>query len=211
MPETTVLIADDHPLFRKGLRQVIEEEAHVRVVAEASNGREALELIRRHLPDVVVVDIEMPHVDGFAVARAVRDEGLMTRVIMLTMHKDETMLREAFALGASGYVLKHSAAAEVLDSIRAVTAGESYVSPAMASMLIRTVARGDELSLLTPTEKRILRMLADFRTSKEIAGELSISFRTVETHRNNICTKLGLEGKHSLLKFAAEHKGRLSS
>lgn len=208
MPEITVLIADDHPLFRKGLRQVIEEEPEVRVVAEASNGREALELIRLHRPDVVIVDIEMPQVDGLAVARAVRDEGLTTRVVMLTMHKDETMLREAFALGASGYVLKHSAAAEVLDSIRAVTAGDTYISPAMASLLVRPAVADAELSLLTPTERRILRMLADFSTSKEIADSLSISFRTVETHRNNICAKLGLEGKHSLLKFAAEHKGK---
>jgi DNA-binding NarL/FixJ family response regulator len=209
MLETTVLIADDHPLFRKGLRQVIEEETDVRVVAEAADGREALELIRSHRPDVAVMDIEMPQADGFAVMRAVRDEGVPTRVVILTMHKDEAMLREAFDLGASGYVLKHSAAAEVVDSIRAVAAGQSYVSPAMASMLIRPAARDGELALLTPTEVRILRMLADFRTSKEIADELSVSFRTVETHRNNICTKLGLEGKHSLLKFAAEHRTKL--
>ena len=206
MPETKVVIADDHPLFRKGLREVIDEEAGVVVVGEAGNGREALELIRRHKPHVAIVDLEMPQLDGFAVMRAVREEQLPTRVVMLTMHKDEIMLREAIDLGASGYVLKHSAAAEVMDSIRAVAAGETYVSPAMSSLLMRG---RDALAELTPTERRILSMIAEFRTSKEIAGQLSVSFRTVETHRNNICTKLGLEGKHSLLKFATENKAKI--
>jgi DNA-binding NarL/FixJ family response regulator len=211
MHETTVLIADDHPLFRQGLRQVIDAENDVVVVAEAGNGRDALELIRRHRPEVAVMDIEMPQMDGFAVLRALRDEDVPTSVVMLTMHKDGEMLRQAFELGASGYVLKHSAAAEVLDSIRAVVAGQRYVSPAVASLLIPPPHRpaADELLVLTPTERRILRLIADFRTSKEIANELSVSFRTVETHRNNICTKLGLEGKHSLFKFASEHKERL--
>lgn len=206
MADITVLIADDHPLFRKGLRQMIEDDEGVRVVAEAANGAEVLEHIQRHTPDVVVMDIEMPQTDGLTALRAIRESNLATSVIVLTMHKDEAMLREAFALGARGYVLKASAAAEVLDAVRAVAMGNSYVSPALASMLIAPATGG--LALLTPTERRILEGLANFRTSKEIAEELSISFRTVETHRNNICVKLGLEGKHALLRFAAEHKGK---
>ena len=210
MSETRIVIADDHPLFRKGLRQVIDGEPDIVVVAEGSNGRDALDLIRRHRPHVAVVDIEMPQPDGLAVLRAVRDQGLPTRIVLLTMHKEEAMLREAFALGASGYVLKHSAAAEVIDSIRAAAAGEQYVSPALSSLLLRPSAPdAPGMGTLSPAERRILKMIAEFRTSKEIADALSISFRTVETHRNNICAKLGLEGKHSLLKFATEHKAEL--
>ncbi len=214
--EIRILIADDHPIVRQGLRHTIGLDPRLKVVAEASDGRAALEQIRTLQPEIAVLDINMPQLDGFAVARAVREQRLPVKIIFLTVYREETFFDEALDLGAKGYVLKDSAVAEIAGSIRAVAAGDYYASPAMTSYLIKRSApgagRGPQkpgLDDLTPTERRILKLIAEYKTSREIAEALFISYRTVQTHRANICTKLEIQGNHALMKFALDHKSQL--
>ncbi len=211
-----LLIADDHPLLRAGLRQVIETDARLQVVAEASDGAAALELLAAHRPDVAVLDIEMPQLTGFALLREMRAQRLTTAVVFLTMYHDEEMFDEALNLGALGYVLKDSATTDIVAAIKAAAAGQPYISPAISAFLLNRATRAATLvkqtpglNDLTPTERRVLKLIAENNTSREIAELLFISYRTVENHRSNICQKLDLHGSHSLLKFAFDHKSEL--
>ena len=219
MPEIiTVLIADDHPIFCTGLRQVIEADVAVRVVAEARNGDEALASIESVRPDVAVLDIDMPGRDGLDVARALRDRRSATRVIFLTLHKDAVYLDAALDAGVLGYVLKDSAATEIIGAIRAVHAGRQYVSPALSGLLINR-SQGAEalarklpaLDALTPAEMKVLKLLAEIKTTKEIADTLRISPRTVEHHRTSIAAKLELRGSLALTRFAVKHQSALKN
>jgi DNA-binding NarL/FixJ family response regulator len=214
--EIRLLIADDHPLLRAGLRQVIETDPLLRVVGEASDGAAALQLLTTHQPDVAVLDIEMPQLTGFELLRAMRAQGLTTAVVFLTMYRDEEMFNEALDLGALGYVLKDSATTDIVGAIHAAAKGQPYISPAISAFLLNRATRvatfakqNPSLSDLTPTERRVLKLIADNKTSREIAAELGSSYRTIENHRANICQKLNLKGSHSLLKFAYEHKAKL--
>jgi DNA-binding NarL/FixJ family response regulator len=214
--EIKVVIADDHPLMRDGLCRAIEAAANLKVVAEAGDGQTALDRILSLKPDVAVLDIDMPVMSGFDVARALREQGVTTAIIFLTIHREEDFFNEALDLGAQGYVLKDSAASDIVTGIKAVAAGEHFTSPAMTSYLINRSRRATEfrrgkptLNDLTPTERHVLRLIADYKTSKEIADELCVSHRTIETHRANISTKLELRGSHSLMKFALSHKDEL--
>ena len=216
-PEIRILIADDHPVFRAGLRQVIEMSAGLKVVAEAGDGAMALEGVREHQPDVVVLDVDMPGMDGFEVVRALRQEKLAVEVVFLTMHKDEAMFNAAMNIDVKSYVVKDSAVTDIVASIRAAFAGQPFISPVLSSYLLTRRQRAGRLTQekpgvdqLTPTERRILKLLSENKTSKEIAGELYVSHRTIENHRANICQKLGLHGNHALLQFAIEHKSQLS-
>jgi DNA-binding NarL/FixJ family response regulator len=211
-----ILIADDHPIFREGLRKVIEREPDFEVVAEATDGAAALAALRALRPEVAVLDIDLPQLDGFEVVRALRREELPTAVVFLTMHNDEEMVNEALDLGVSGYVVKDSAVTDIVGSVRAAAAGQHFFSPSIAGYLVQRRARATALAArkpgldeLTPTERRILKLIAENKTSREIAAELFISHRTVENHRANICQKLDLRGSHALLKFALEHKSQL--
>ncbi|MBD0325453.1 MAG: response regulator transcription factor [Pyrinomonadaceae bacterium] len=213
--EISVLVADDHPIFRQGLRQMIETDASLRVVAEAEDGATALELILTHRPQVAVLDVDMPGQDGFAVAHEVKTLGLDVGLIFLTMHKNERFFNAALDLGVQGYVLKDSAAAEILSGIKAVAAGQSYVTPILTDYLLNRRAHAQSakrtgLDSLTDTERRVLKMVAEYKSSKEIAEELFISVRTVDRHRANIALKLDLKGSHALLHFALEHRAELS-
>jgi DNA-binding NarL/FixJ family response regulator len=215
--EIKIIIADDHPIVRQGLRQTIESGAGLKVVAEAGDGREALARIKELKPRVAVLDIQMPALDGFGVARAVRDEGLAVELVFLTVYRDEDVFNAALDIGVKGYVLKDSAVSDIVACVRAVAAGEHYASPALTTHLVsrgrRAAALAAErpgLAALTPTERHVLRLIADYKTSKEIAAELFVSPRTVETHRNNICQKLDLHGSHALMKFALAHKSELT-
>jgi len=215
--EIRILIADDHPIFRKGLRQVIEVDGRLRVVAEADDGSTAFEQIRVLKPDIAVLDIHMPGMSGFDLARAVRDQGIGVEVIFLTMHKAEDMFNAAMDLGVMGYVLKESAVTDIVASIKSVANGQPYISPQLSIFLLNRSSRVaalrqtmPKLDDLTPTERRVLKMLADYKTSKQIADELFINSRTVDNHRANICAKLGLRGSHALMKFAVEHKSEIS-
>ena len=213
-----ILIADDHPIFRQGLRQVIEKDQQLQVIAEAENGEAALELIQKHQPEIGLIDLDMPRMDGFALVRRLQDvQSVATRIIFLTMHQDELHFNEALSLGVQGYLVKDSAAADVVNAIHAVTAGKNYISPTLSTFLLNRTQRAATLSaqqpglrLLTPTERRTLALLAEYKTSKEIAASLGVSVRTVENHRANICTKLDLHGTHALVKFALDHKSELT-
>jgi DNA-binding NarL/FixJ family response regulator len=216
-PEIRILIADDHPVFRAGLRQVIELSADLKVVAEAGDGPATLELVRKHRPDVAVLDVDMPGMDGFEVVRALRREQLPVAVVFLTMHKDEDVFNEAVNLEVKGYIVKDSAVTDIVAGIRAVFDHQPFISPSLSALLFNRSRRAARLTKekpgieqLTPTEKRILKLLSDNKTSKEIANEMFISYRTVENHRANICQKLELHGNHALLKFALENKSELS-
>ncbi len=213
MGEITIIIADDHPIVRQGLRQVIEEDPRLRVVAEANNGEEAIESIKLHSPDVTILDVDMPLMNGFDAARAVREKGLKTEIIFLTMHCDEDIFNEAIDLGAKGYVLKDSALTDIIECIKTVAASEHYASHALTSFLINRTRRVINLAEklpsindLTPTERRVLKLIAENLTTKEIGEQLFVSPRTIEKHRSNICQKLDLQGSHSLLKFALTHR-----
>jgi DNA-binding NarL/FixJ family response regulator len=215
-PTISVVIADDHPLFRKGLRQSIEEDPSLAIVGEAGNGATALRLIEERMPDVAVLDIDMPEMRGLQVARAVQDKKLFVAVIILTIYNEEDMFNEAMDAGVRGYVMKETAVLDLLEAIRTVAMGTYYFSPAITGHLVGRSQRAKQLLMekprladLTPAERRILKLIAVNKTSKDIAEDLGISYRTVETHRTNIASKLNIHGSHSLLKFALENKSVL--
>jgi DNA-binding NarL/FixJ family response regulator len=214
--ETTIIVADDHPIFRQGLKQLIERELGFRVIAEAEDGATALGLIKTHLPMVAILDLDMPEMDGFSVAGQVQKLNLSVKVIILTMHKDELHVNRAIDLSVSGYVLKDGAVHEIINCIKTVKTGRQYFTPALSSLLLnrsRRPAQAQEqlgLAELTPTERRILFLLSELKTSKEIADELCISPRTVDNHRAHICSKLALQGSHALVKFALQYKDKLA-
>jgi len=214
--EIRIVIADDHPLMRQGLRQIIEIEPNLKIVGEAVNGSEALAMIEELKPDAAILDVDMPHQDGFQVARTLIANKNPAAIIFLTMHSEEQMFHAALDLGAKGYVLKDSAIDDIVTAINEVVAGRAFTSLPMTSYFTRRqnynqVPDEQQLGLrqLTPTEHRILKLLAEYKTSKEIAGELSVSPRTVETHRLRICQKLNLQGSHALMKFAVQYKSLL--
>lgn len=213
--ETTIILADDHPIFRGGLRQLIEGEFGLSVIAEAEDGRSALRLIEEHAPAVAILDLDMPEMDGFAVAEEIRKRKLPTKAVILSMHKDELHFNRAIDLEISGYVIKDSATYEIINCIKTVAGGREFISPALSSFLLNRGRRANALHSrsgigdLTPTERHVLFLLSDLKTSREIADKLSISPRTVDNHRANICSKLDLQGTHALVKFALEHKSEL--
>jgi DNA-binding NarL/FixJ family response regulator len=212
--ELQIVIADDHPIFRRGLRIVIEADPRLKVVAEAEDGAAALAEVKRLQPQVVVLDMDMPHLDGMAVVREIGKQRLPVAVAFLTMHKDEATFNAALDLGVRGYVVKDGAANEIVGCIKAVAAGQSFISPELSGHLLNRNPPGvrrqpSALSTLTQAERRVLRLIAGGKINHEIAAELFISVRTVEHHRSNICSKLGLNGKHALLTFALTHKPEL--
>lgn len=214
--EIRILIADDHPIMRQGLKQIIEIEPNLKVIGEAANGYEALAMIEELMPDAAILDVDMPHQDGFQVAKQLIASKNPAAIIFLTIHSEEQMFHAALDLGAKGYVLKDSAIDDIVTAINEVVAGRTFTSLPMTSYFSRRqnynhVPDEQQLGLrgLTPTEHRILKLLAEYKTNKEIAGELSVSPRTIETHRTRICQKLNLQGSHALMKFAVQYKSLL--
>ncbi|MCA1800905.1 MAG: response regulator transcription factor [Rhodothermaceae bacterium] len=216
----TILLADDHPVVRSGIRYTIDTRPDYRVVHEVGDGRAALQFIRRSPPDVAILDIEMPELDGFGVAEKVYHEDLPVRLIFMTMHSDEDTFNKAMDLGINGFVLKENATADIVDALTAVMQGKYYLSPSLSDYLIRRSSPQNRdrqahssspnaINDLTPSELKILRLIADHKTTKSIAAELFISPKTVEKHRSNICTKMDLHGAYALLKFAIENKKTL--
>lgn len=211
-----VILADDHPVYRDGLRQMLESDPELQLVHETGNGREALEQARRLKAQVLLLDVDMPQMTGVEVAQERRRARDSFEIIFLTMHREEDLFNTAMELGVKGYVLKDSAAEEILKAVHAVAGGQAYFSPSLSQfMLSRASGAQDlrsehpELDQLTVSERRILKLIASDRTSKEIADELGLSPRTVENHRTNISGKLGLHGSHALLKFAFENRSKL--
>jgi DNA-binding NarL/FixJ family response regulator len=210
--EIQILLADDYPVVRKGLKASIEEEPSLKVVAEASDGEEALALIKKLRPQLAILDIDMPKLDGLGVAKEMSRLKLETKVIFLSFHKDEDVFRAALAAGGRGYLLKDSAMQEIVVAVQTVVAGNVYMSSAITLQLLHgddsTAAAAEDPLIrdLTVSERRIVKLIAEGLSSKEIGNELSIHYRTVENHRTNICRKLNIEGANALLRFAVQHK-----
>jgi DNA-binding NarL/FixJ family response regulator len=212
-----VVIVDDFPLFRQGLRQAIEQHPRFEVTGETGRGEEAVEMILQQVPDVAVLDLHLPDVNGFDVMNALNAKKCATRIVILTMEKEEQAFNTALNLGVNGYVLKETATAEILDCISAVADGNSYVCPALTNFMLQRRNRSALLARkrpglddLTTAERRILKRIAEGKTSREIASEFFISHRTVESHRANICEKLELTGRNRLIQFAFQHRDALS-
>jgi len=211
-----ILIADDHPIFRRGLCDVIETDPSLELVGQAANGEEALHCIAEIKPDIAILDVHMPRLTGLQAARRLREAESPVKLVLLTMYEDESLLNEALDLGINAYVLKENAAEDLIQAIRAVADGKTFITASLTGALLRRRSESEALhrerpglQRLTPTEKRILRLIADDRTSKEIADLLGCAVRTVETHRQNMSQKLSLSGSHSLLKFAYENRSFL--
>jgi len=208
MPTLRVILADDHAIVREGLRAVLDKMGDVDVVGEAVDGREAVDLVRQLEPDIAVMDLSMPSLNGTDATRQIVDMGVGTRVIMITMHADRHMVAETIKAGALAYVLKNSAATELADAVRAVMVGNVYLSPKVAGVVVENFVRrqptdqGPKASLLTPREREVLQLLAEGRTSKEIAATLHVGVKTIETHRSQIMDKLCLRSIAELTKFA---------
>lgn len=214
--EISVLIADDHPIFRKGLRQIVEEGEGLKVVSEVADGELASQRLKELRPDVAVLDMDMPKMNGLDVARTAKSDKLPTCLIFLTMHREEDLFNEAMDLGVQGYVLKENAASDIVAAIETVVRGGHYISPSISGFLIQRSDRVKSLERampgldsLTLTERKVLKLVGTNKTSKEIAEELAMSHKTVENHRTNIANKLNLHGSHALLKFAIENKSLL--
>lgn len=203
---------DDHPVFRYGLAAVINADERFQVVAEAGNGKEALDILERFLPELVVIDVEMPIKDGIEAAREIRLTHPQLPLIFLTLHEDRQILQEMKRLRVDGYILKDSARDEILLSLEVLHAGGTYISPRIHQSLNMGAWDKAELGIrndlqkLTSSELSVIDLVASSMSNKEIAVSLFISVRTVENHRSNICTKLNLVGTNALLKYAIAHR-----
>jgi DNA-binding NarL/FixJ family response regulator len=211
-----IIAADDHPLFRSGLVKTIRENPGYDIIAESATGADALEQVRTLKPDIAILDINMPEMNGLEVAKKLNKEKPGTKIIILTMYKDEDYFNEAINLDVSAYILKDCAVNEILKCLEVVMSGEYYFSPGVLNYLVKRKNRKSTLENkhaglkdLTVAEKQVLEKVAENKTSKEIADELFISVRTVQNHRNNICAKLNLKGYNKLLQFAIYNKNFL--
>lgn len=208
-----IIIADDHPLMRQGIKGVLEQINNFNIAAEFGNGEDAFNFIEKNRIDIATLDIEMPGLSGFEVARKVKEKNIKTKLVILTMYKDEQMFNEAMELDAMGYILKENAVEDIVECINQVSSGFHYISPALSHFLIKRDReqkilenKSPSLNELTKTERAILKLISQNDTSKEIAEKMHISIKTVENHRTNISRKLNLSGTHSLVKFAIENK-----
>jgi DNA-binding NarL/FixJ family response regulator len=204
-----ILIADDEPEVRRVVRRALERSPRLHVVAEAPDGVKAWEYVKDLKPDIAIIDIGMPEMDGMALARRIRKERLPVNIIFLTVCEEKEMVDAALELGMKGYLLKHYTGDEILKSVEAVAAGEHCASPPVVSHMIRERQRRTQqppgagvIDDLTLQERAILRRIAQHKSSKEIASEMGISVRTVDTHRSNICKKLGIHGNYGLSRYA---------
>ncbi|MDQ3020302.1 MAG: response regulator transcription factor [Bacteroidota bacterium] len=211
-----IIIADDHPIFRSGLKQIIEDEDDIEIIGEAADGEKALEIIKEKAPEIAILDVDMPKKTGFEVLKELNKMNSPVKVIFLTMYKEENLFDEAMDLGIKGYVLKESAADDICECIRLVANGNYAISPLISNFLVKRLSLMDKLKKekpsindLTQMERKILKLVSENKTSKEIADELFISPKTVESHRSNISKKLELQGSLSLVRFALENKSLL--
>jgi len=211
-----ILLADDHTVVRKGLSLLLESHPGFKVIAEASNGRDAVTLAEAHKPDVAVLDVAMPLLNGIEAARQISEKLPQTAIVFLSMHSDEGYVLKALKSGAKAYLLKDSAEYDLIHAIQAVSEGKAFFSPAISKMLVQDYMRQmrereveDSYELLTTREREILQLLAEGKAAKEIASILDVSVYTVETHRSNIFQKLNLHSVAELILYAVR-KGVIS-
>lgn len=199
-----ILLADDHALVRHGFRMILAAQADMEVAGEAGNGREAVELAEKLKPDVVIMDVTMPELNGIEATRRLIELSPRTRVLALSMHKDAVYVREILRAGARGYLLKDSADADLLAAVRAVAKGEGYLSPGVSDAVLSDYRRHvtDPVDLLTTREREVLQLIAEGKTNKEIATHLTLSVYTVEAHRGRVMEKLNLHSTGELVRFA---------
>jgi DNA-binding NarL/FixJ family response regulator len=205
-----VIIADDHHLVRQGIRALLEKASDIQVVAEAADGREAVELVERLAPEVLVMDIAMPRLDGIQATRQIQDLGLATQVVILSMYSDEALVRRALRNGARGYLLKRSVSEELWLAIRAASRGEIYLSPPISKSVVSgflgaEVEADSMFDRLTPREREVLQLIAEGHTNKAIAQILKISVKTVEKHRTNLMSTLNVHDLAGLVRIAIDH------
>jgi two-component system response regulator NreC len=213
MPQIRILLADDHAVVRDGLRALLDRQNDLSVIAEASDGRECVQRAEELSPDVVIMDVAMPKMNGIEATRRILADRPSTAVIVLSMHQDESYVLQSLKAGARGYLLKDSPREDVLEAIRTVAAGRSFLSRKVRGMLqedyvqqLRSKGLDDSQDLLTDREREILQLLAEGRTNKEVANALNISSTTVETHRSHILRKLNLHSTADLILYAVRKK-----
>jgi two-component system, NarL family, response regulator NreC len=216
MSQIRIILADDHSVMRTGLRLVLERQQDFQVVAEASDGRQAVALAQQHKPDVIVMDVTMPNLNGIEAARQVGVALPEISIVMLSMHSDESYVLRALKAGARGYLLKESAESDLIAAVRAVHAGKAFFSPAVSRMLMEDYVRQlqdreieDSYDLLTTREREILQLVAEGKSNKDVANLLNLSLYTVETHRGNLMEKLNLHTVPELILYAVR-KGVIS-
>jgi two-component system response regulator NreC len=209
MPQIRIVLADDHTIIRSGLRLLLEQQADFKVVAEASDGRQAVAAVSEQHPDVAVLDIGMPQLNGIEATSQIASNEPNTKVVILSMHADEGYVLRALKAGARAYILKNSADTDLIRAVRTVADGKSFFSPVISKMLLEDYIRQirdkhveDSYDLLTPREREILQLLAEGRTNKEVANLLQLSVYTVDAHRGNILQKLNLHGVPELVLYA---------
>jgi len=204
MKRIRILLVDDHALVRQGFKMILGAQADMEIVGEAGNGREAVQLAEELRPDIVVMDVAMPELNGIEATRRLTASLPHTRVIALSMHKDSVYVRETLRAGARGYLLKDSPAGDLVTAVRSVASGESYLSPAVSNAVLDDYRRHvtNPIDLLTTREREVLQMLAEGKTNKEIAVVLNLSVYTVDAHRGRIMEKLNLHSINELVRFA---------
>lgn len=207
MKKIRILLADDHVMVRQGFRMILAAQPDMEIVGEAGNGREALELAEKLQPDVVVMDVAMPELNGIEATRRLAASSPRTRVLALSMYKDSVYVREILRAGARGYLLKDAIDRDLLAAVRAVAGGEGYLSPAVSEAVLSDYRRhvSDPLDLLSSREREVLQLIAEGKTNKDIASALKLSVYTVDAHRGRIMEKLNLHSVGELVRFAVRH------
>src|SRR2546421_6834110 len=205
--KTRILLVDDHAVVRQGCKMLLDAQPDMEIVGEASNGREAVESAETLRPDIVVMDVAMPELNGIEATRRLAASAPHTRVIALSMHKDSVYVREILRAGARGYLLKDSGAEDLVSAVRAVASGQSYLSPAVSNAVLDDYRKHvtNPIDLLTSREREVLQLLAEGKTNKEIAGVLNLSVYTVDAHRGRIMEKLNLHSINDLVRFAVRN------
>jgi DNA-binding NarL/FixJ family response regulator len=204
MSKIRIVLADDHSVVRQGFRRILEAQPDMEIVGEASNGKEALESAAKFTPDVVVMDVAMPELNGIEATRRMAEVAPRTRVLALSMHKDSVYVREILRAGARGYLLKDAVDEDLIAAVRAVSRGEGYLSPGVADAVLTDYRQHvtDPIDLLTSREREVLQLIAEGKTNKEIATTLNLSVYTIDAHRGRIMEKLNLHSTGELVRFA---------
>jgi two-component system, NarL family, response regulator NreC len=202
-----ILLADDHNIVRQGLKLILSSQPDLQVVGEAANGREVVELAQNLRPDIVLLDVAMPELNGIEATRRMMEANPRLRILVLSMHKEAVYVREILKAGARGYLLKDVIDTELLNAVRSVARGDGYISPAVSSALLSDYRQNvtDPVDLLTKREREVLQLIAEGKTNKEVASRLNLSVYTVDSHRGKIMEKLNLHSTGELVRFAIKH------